>query len=259
MDVFTPAGKPNGAGVIVCVSAEYTSNRELLNGLFHPLTTKPFLDRGYVVFAVLHSSQPRYNVADAVVDTHRAVRFIKANAKKYGVAADKLAITGGSSGGQLALMTGCAGCVGDAASRDLVERESSSVGAVGCFFPPTDYTALEKRKPHKDFAAAFDFRERDPDSGTYPPVSAVRRRAILTAVSPLTHAGKTAAPTRIVHMRDDPVVPFAQSEALIAKLKGCGVACDLAARDGDKHFHPGVAADIPALADWFDRHLLGRK
>ena len=66
MDVFTPTAKPNGAGVIVCVSAEYSSGRELLDGLFHPLTTVPFLDRGYVVFAVLHSSQPRYTIPDAV-------------------------------------------------------------------------------------------------------------------------------------------------------------------------------------------------
>ena len=48
--------------------------------------------RGYVVFAVLHSSQPKYSVPEIVEDMHRAVRFIKASAKKYDVNPDKLGI-----------------------------------------------------------------------------------------------------------------------------------------------------------------------
>lgn len=36
-------------------------------------------------------------------------------------------------------------------------------------------------------------------------------------------------------------------------------AHDLVALDGNQQFHPGVAKDISALADWFDRHQLGRK
>lgn len=37
------------------------------------------------------------------------------------------------------------------------------------------------------------------------------------------------------------------------------MACDLLAQDGDRHFHPGVATNIPVVADGFDRHLLGKK
>ncbi len=259
MDVFTPTAGANGAGVIICVSAGYTSSRKLLDTVFHPLTTTPFLDRGYVVFAVMHSSQPRYTVPDAIDDTHRAVRFVKANAKKFAVAGDKLGIAGGSAGGHLALMMGCAGRVGDADSADRVERESSRVAAVGCFFPPTDFVALDTTTPPKEFAAAFDFHDLDTASGKYLPVTPARRKEIGASISPITFAAKGSVPTRIIHMRGDPVVPFAQSEAMINKLKAAGVECDLMALDGNKHFHPGVARDIPAVADWFDRHLIDKK
>jgi acetyl esterase/lipase len=96
MDVFEPKAKANGAGVIICVSAEFRSGKEMLNQIC-PLTAPKFLDRGYVVFMVTHGSQPVFTVPDIVDQMHRAVRFIKANAEKYHVDPDKLGIAGASS------------------------------------------------------------------------------------------------------------------------------------------------------------------
>jgi len=79
------------AGVIVVVSAEFRSGKDMLNQIY-PLTAPRFLDRGYVVFMVTHGSQPRFAVPEIVGDIHRTVRFIKANAKKYNVDPDKLGI-----------------------------------------------------------------------------------------------------------------------------------------------------------------------
>src|SRR5205823_4416542 len=100
---------------------------------------REFLDRGYVVFAVLHGSQPKYTIPEVLDDMHRAVRFIRANARKYGVDPDRLGISGGAAGGHLSLMQGTAFKPGNREAKDPVEREPSRVGAVGCFFPPTDF------------------------------------------------------------------------------------------------------------------------
>lgn len=54
-------------------------------------------------------------------------------------------------------------------------------------------------------------------------------------------------------------MPLAQSEAMIARLKDCGVTCELKVRADKGHFGPWVAEDLPALAGWFDAHLIGRK
>ena len=78
----------------------------------------PFLDRGYTVFAVMHGSQPKYTVPEIVDDVHRAVRYVKHNAKKYGIDPDKLGATGGSAGGHLSLMMGRAGDPGGAGAAD---------------------------------------------------------------------------------------------------------------------------------------------
>ena len=46
----------------------------------------------------------RYTIADAAPDIERAVRYIKYHARDYGVDSNKIGITGGSSGGNLALL-----------------------------------------------------------------------------------------------------------------------------------------------------------
>ena len=71
------------------------------------------MDRGYTVFAVVHGSQPKFTIPEVLDDMHRAVRFIRHNAKKYGIDPDRLGITGGSAGGHLSLMQGTAGKAGN--------------------------------------------------------------------------------------------------------------------------------------------------
>ncbi len=257
MDVLTPKGKLNGAGIVVCVSAEFRSGRDLI-GMLHPLGTVPLLDAGYVVFAVMHSSQPKYTALDATDDIHRAVRFIKTNAKKYGVDPGKLGAAGASSGGHLSLMMGCAGKVGNINSQDPVELQSSQVAAVGCFFPPTDFVAIASNCP-KALAPIFDFREVDPMSGICVPVSAERRYRIGKEISPINHVTKNSAPTLIIHGDQDKTVPVSQAKSMIAKVKECGAQCELVIKPGKAHGWLGMQNDIPTLVAWFDLHLLGKK
>src|SRR4029079_1170552 len=134
MDIFTPKENANGKGVIWCVSGGWFSAKPGGVGL-----GKEFVDRGYVVFAVIHGSQPKFTIPEVLDDMHGAVRFIKANAKKYNVDPDKLGITGGSAGGHLSLMQGCAPKEGNPKAPDPVDRQSSKVAAVACFYPPTDF------------------------------------------------------------------------------------------------------------------------
>jgi dienelactone hydrolase len=257
MDVFTPKGKLNGAGIVVCVSAEFRSGRDLL-GMLHPLGTVPLLEAGYVVFAVMHSSQPKYTVPDAIEDIHRAVRFIKTNAKNYGVDPNKLGAAGASSGGHLSLMVGCAGKAGNFNSQDPVDRQSSEVAAVGCFFPPTDFVAMASNCP-KELAPAFDFRELDRKSGSFLPVSAERRLRIGQEISPITHVTKESAAMLIIHGDQDKLVPISQAKSMIAKVKDCGAECKLVVKSGKAHGWFGMQNDIPTLVAWFDLHLLGKK
>jgi acetyl esterase/lipase len=258
MDVFKPKAKANGRGVILCVSMKFESSKEMLK-YFHPASTGEFLKRGYVVFAVIHGSQPKFTVPEIVDDIHRAVRYVKHNARKYGVDPEKLGIAGGSAGGHLSLMMGCDGRPGDPKAADPVDRESSKVAAVACFFPPTDFRSFETAPPPGfNPVILFPIRERDPKTNELVPVTPERRREIGTACSPLYCARPDAAPTLIIHGDQDRLVPIQQSEALIARLKECRVACDLVVKKGKGHFWLDIGNDLPRLGEWFDKHLCGK-
>jgi len=257
MDVFTPTGRPNGAGVIICISGDYKSGKEMLN-FAHKLVFPEFLKHGYTVFAVQHGSQPRYTVPEIVEDTHQAVRFIKANAKKYDVNPDKLGIAGMSSGGHLSLMMGCAHKPGNPTAVDPVERESSKVAAVACFFPVTDFVAFEANPP-EGFDELFPLREFAPKAAKFVSITAERRREIGRQHSPLHCATKDAVPTLIIHGDKDKLVPLDQSRDLIAKLKRCDVVCELKVKEGMSHSAFEAREYLPEIREWFDKHLLDKK
>jgi len=103
MDVFTPKEKPNGRGVIWCVSGGWVSAKP---GSIGP--GQEFVNRGYVVFEVVHGSQPKFTIPEVLDDMHRAVRYIKAHSQDFGVDPAKLGIAGASAGGHLSMMQGCA-------------------------------------------------------------------------------------------------------------------------------------------------------
>jgi hypothetical protein len=118
MEVFTPV-MPNGIGVLWVVSSSGKSSRELTLQDSFERRISPLLDRGYVVFAVIHGSAPVFNVQDFVSDVRRAVRFVRERSARFGVDGRRLGLAGSSSGGLLALMV-------------AMEGEDGNPGVRGC-------------------------------------------------------------------------------------------------------------------------------
>jgi acetyl esterase/lipase len=263
MDVIPPKEKPNGAGVIYCLSGGWFSDKSWLP--FVEPNLKPLLDRGYTVFAVVHGSQPRFTVPEVLDDMHRAVRFIRANAKTYGIDPDRLGITGISAGGHLSLMQGVAPKEGDPKAADPVEQQSSKVGAVAAFCPPTDFFNWSKEGdeakpgsagPLQPFRAPFDFVEFNPKARAFDPVTdPEKRKAINKAISPITHVTKDDAPAIIFHGDKDGLVPVFQAERMAAKYKEVGVTHELVIKKGADHVWAEMPKDFVTVADWFDKHL----
>jgi acetyl esterase/lipase len=259
MDVFTPKTGANGAAVIMVVSGGWFSGHEVINtGFFDEL-----LKRGYTVFAVVHGSQPKYTIPEILVDMNRAVRFIRSHAADYKIDPDRIGITGASAGGHLSLMQGTAGDQGSAEARDPIEKASSRVQAVACFFPPTDFLNYGKpgenalgRGILKDFAAPFDFHEYDNKARKFVPITDEERvLEIGRKISPVTHVTPDDPPTLIIHGDADKLVPIQQAELIIAKLKDAGVEAKLVTKPGASHGWPNITKDVEQIADWFDAHL----
>ena len=98
MDVYRPKTGGNGLAIVSVVSGGWFSS--------HDAVPKKTIEGGYTIFAVVHGSQPRYTIQDAVQDLNRAVRFIRFHAHDYGIDPDRIGIMGGSAGGHLSLMQG---------------------------------------------------------------------------------------------------------------------------------------------------------
>ena len=259
LDVLTPKQNVNGAAVILVVSGGFFSSHEAINPAFVTI----LLNRGYTVFAVVHGSQPRYTIPDAVADLNRATRYIRYRAKDFKIDPDRIGITGGSAGGHLSLMQGVAGDLGNPKAKDAVARTSSRVQAVACFFPPTDVLNYGKEGNVdlgtgilKNFRAPFEFCQIDPKTHCYVPIA--ERKQILQiarSISPVYHVTKDDPPTLIIHGDADTLVPIQQAHLIMAKFKEAGVPAELVVKPGAGHGWLTLPLDMSTIADWFDKYL----
>jgi acetyl esterase/lipase len=256
MDVFQPAQK-NSAGVVFLVSGGwYSSYDDPTMVRVDVENYAPYLRRGYTVFAVMHGSMPRFNISDIILDVERAVRFIHHNASEFGIDPDRLGVLGSSSGGHLALMIAAQGGPGPGSATDPVDRESSAVQAVACFFPPTDF--LNWGAPGVDgvgrgpmaplFAAFGSLADTEPG-----------RQIVGRMISPIYYVTASLPPVLIIHGDADVVVPLQQSQSFAAKAKEAGAPMvKIIVRKGKGHGWGDFwksKEDIDQFVDWFDRYI----
>lgn len=252
LDVVQPVKANNGHAVIFMVSGGWFSNHEAVN----PKSYAPFLARGYTMFAVVHGSQPKFTIPEITQDIHRAVRFIRHNAATWGVDPDRFGITGGSAGGHLSTTMGTQGGPGKPNAKDPIDRESSAVQAVTCFYPPTDFlnygTAGEDAVGVgilKNYKAAFGPASDTPEG----------RQKLGKEISPIYFITAKMPPTLIIHGDADKLVPMQQAESFVKRATVAGAKAKLIVKPGAGHGWKDRDPDLNAMADWFDEHLRGVK
>jgi acetyl esterase/lipase len=249
MDVYKPA-KPNGAGIIKIISGGWKSSHQQISDGGWPKA-------GYTTFVVVHGSQPHFQVEEIVADLNRAVRFIRANAVKYGVDPQQLGVTGSSAGGHLSLMLATRGGVRETKSTDPVDKESSAVNAVAVFYPPTDY--LNWYGPG-DNAVGIGKLAAYKDAFGPKATTEAGRAALGKELSPLywVHAGQP--PVYIVHGNADPQVSDTQSRRFLERCQEVGVKCEVVIREGAGHGGwQEMNQDTARMVEWFDLQLLGKQ
>lgn len=250
LDVIQPE-RPNGAGIIFMVSGGFFSSHEAIN----PDDYKPFLDHGYTVFAVVHGSQPRFIIPEIIEDVQRASRFIHLHAREYGVDPNKLGVTGASAGGHLSLTLGTRGGPGKADAKDPVDRASSAVAAVACFFPPTDFANWGALGDDAvGFGTTIKFKPAfGPRSDT-----AESRQALSREISPIHFVHSNMPPTLITHGDADKLVPIYQAQIFEKRALEFGNNIKIIVKPSKDHGWVGMDKDMEVFAQWFDEHLLGK-
>jgi acetyl esterase/lipase len=181
-------------------------------------------------------------------DCKAAIRWLKANAKKYNLDPDRIGVTGTSAGGHLVAMLGTSG---DVAVLEGSLGEHTSVNSrVACVvdqYGPTEL--LEMGGRHDDAGS--------PESKLVGGAIQENKEAARGA-SPTTYVSKDDAPFMLIHGTHDPLVPFNQSELLAAALKKLGVEALLVPVTGGGHGNFGTPEVDSRMKLFFDKHLLGR-
>lgn len=258
LDVYRPA-KPNGYGVIFIAGSGWQADpaygarpiKETQIDLWGP----PLTAAGYTVFSVNHRGAPRFHYPAALDDVQRAIRFVRANAKPYGIDGARLGGLGGSSGGNLIALAALRAASGITGDEDAVNREPATLQAIVLRAAVTDL----RRMPTPEGANfVVSYME-------IPPGNSSAVRALYEAASPVTQAGPNSPPTLLIHGDADVLVPHAQSVALESVLRQAGVATRLVTVPGGVHgadfgggAQPGWPNYYAETVTWFDRHLRGK-
>lgn len=241
LDVLKPTANANGAAIIYMVSGGWVST-------WTPpqQTAERFqflLEKGFTVVVVRHGSSPRYHVPDAVDDVRRAVRFVRYNAKQWGVDSNRLGVHGGSAGGHLSLMLGLASEAGDPAAEEPFMRESNRVASVVAYYPPVDLTQWAR--------------------GNVPPAPGQRFPALnfekekAAGISPILFVTPDDPPTLLIHGDADTTVPIEHSQRLIKAFQENKIKSNFITLPGAGHGFRGADLEKAqaALVAWFVQTL----
>jgi acetyl esterase/lipase len=198
-----------------------------------PLGLLPF---GYALASVDFRASTEKPFPADVHDIKAAIRFLRANASKYGYKSDKIIIWGSSSGGHLAAL------VATTNNNETLEGKlgnftttSSSVQACIDFYGPTNFlTILNQSTPH-------GLNVRLPALAILlgKPLDQVTELAKLA--SPVYQVDANDPPLFIVHGEQDIQVPINQSIELMSAYKSKGLRVQI-------EFIPNAGHSDPAYA-----------
>jgi acetyl esterase/lipase len=214
-----------------------------------PSVIEAIAARGYAAVSISYRFAPANKFPAQIEDAKTAVRFLRANAKKFDIDPDRVGALGYSAGGHLAMLLAT---TDKSAELDgtLFPEQDSRVGCAVSFFGPTDLSRYAATPGIED---AFMVPFLGPACKTDPEVY---KRA-----SPLERVTKGAAPVLMIHGTADVVVPIIHSERMLQKLRDAGVTADLIPVRGEGHGWGGetAAKTLDQAAAFLDAHLKGKK
>ena len=169
-------------------------------------------------------------------DTKAAIRWVRANAAKIGIDADKIAIAGYSAGGMLSLLAAGTNGMGEFEGNGGNAGVSSNVQAGIGVYPLASVQMA---------AALFPTN-----------LSSEERTKMMDAASPTKYIGKSFAPTIFIHGTADMTVPLSSSLDFFTKLNAAGVPTSITTIQGAAHAFDNAALDaVEVMAHSIDLFL----
>lgn len=211
---------------------------------------RPLVARGYVVASLGYRLSQQAVYPAQIEDCKAAVRWLRANAKDYGIDPERVGAWGESAGGHLVALLGT---TGQDRRFDVGEHLdlSSAVQCVIDWYGPSDFLHWGEppAPPTRDTAATAVAHLL---GGTVTTHQEAARSA-----SPVDFVDKNSSPFLIMHGDRDPLVPLQQSQELDAAIRKAGVESTLVVLPGAGHGGREFAApeQLQRMSGFLDRHL----
>ena len=212
-----------------------------------------YAKHGFIGISITHRTSDIAVFPAAVHDCKTAIRWVRANAKKYNINPDKIGVTGVSSGGHLATLLGTSGGDEYLEGRGDYLKYSSRVQAVVDHFGPTDF--LQRQ--------AYSNEGSPPALFLGGPLLKNKDKARLA--NPITYLDENDPPIMIGHGELDGMVKIAQSEILFEALNNAKVPTKFIRVENADHMYfrynwdeeisPTVDELFKYTINWFKTYL----
>ena len=203
LDLYTPE---SGAGAPLLV---WIHGGAWENGNKSAMPLAPLIERGFAVASLDFSPASKAPFPGQVHEIKAAIRFLRAQAKRYGYDASRIAIAGASSGAHLAALVGTSnghgeleGALGDHGG------ESSAVHAIVSYFAATNLTTILAQ------STPFGLGVREPALKRLLGAAPKDNEALAKLASPVFQVDRSDPPLLLLHGDQDPQMPINQSHEL---------------------------------------------
>jgi arylsulfatase A len=177
--------------------------------------------KGLAAACIEYRVLPDVTMADAVNDTKAAVRWMRAEGKRYGIQTDVIGALGGSAGGHLVALLATSYKVSRLEGSGGHAGFSSRIQAVVPMAPVVDFVTMSQARQESGGGAVRTIFENDAE--------------MARLLSPVTHLDRDSAPMLLMHGNADKTVPIAQSQEMLERCKKAGVPAEMVTIDGAPH------------------------
>ncbi len=191
--------------------------------------------RGYAIASINYRLSSQATFPALVQDAKAAIRWLRANALKYEIKADRIVVGGESAGGYLSAMLGTTGDVAALENPAMGNpKESSRVQGVVDFFGPSNFLQMDAAVPGSCDEPMVHSAAESPESR----LLGCNIRDCpekVRAADPITYITADDPPFLIFHGTADCLVSPNQSQLLNNALKAAGVRSDIHLLHGLAH------------------------
>ena len=219
LDIYMPAGATGPVPVAIWTGGSAwlaDTGKRLAAGVAVQLNPA-----GYAVAGVSIRSSSQVKFPGQLHDIKAAIRFLRANAARYGLDPNHIAIIGDSSGGWTSAMAALTGDAPEMEGTVGTTGVSSAVQAAVAFYPPTNFLEMDRYMLRKCEGAACHDTEQSPESRLVGCAIQTCPEKV-RAATPMTYITPADPPLLILHGNSDQLVPHNQGEQLYMALnKAC--------------------------------------